>query len=61
MGYKHNPESMLPWEERLCGSLSAKWKLLAHISGEKNLRRSLLGNGESLWAFRQGSEEMKLF
>lgn len=59
MGYKHNPESIPPWDQRLCGSLSAKWKLLAHVSGEKHLRRSLLGNGEPLWAFTQRNEEMK--
>lgn len=40
------------------GSLSAKWKSLGHVLGEKRLRCSPLGNREPLWAFRQGSEEM---
>lgn len=59
MGDKYNLKCGLPWDCDTHERLSANWKSLGHVLGEKKLKHSLLGNGDPLWALRWGSEKMK--
>lgn len=60
MGDKYNPECVLPWDWCSWESACQVEIIRTCVGRKKKLRHSLLGNGDPLWAFRWGSEEMKI-